>query len=392
MTRVVLFAQGLRPFFLLAGIDAIFNMAVWLLVYFRPGLWPAAALPAMYWHGHEMIFGFIAAAIAGFLLTAVPGWTGRSSYAGAPLILLSALWFAGRVTMFAPVGVPPAVAAVIDLAFFPALAGTLTPPLVKARKVRNFPFPLLLVALFAADLVFHLGSLGKLDMGEHIGLGVAVDVISILIVIVGGRIIPAFTKSGLARFGFHSEFGSSGTLEYAAIASIIAVLVGDLTVPLSQLNGAVAVIAGVLQALRLAQWKGYRTVREPLIWVLHLGYAWLALGLLLKGIWLVADWPIAEKWLHALTVGAFATMILAVMTRASLGHTGRPLTAPPSMAIGYLLLTVAALVRVFAPALAPAQYGTEIEIAGACWLAAFGLFVIVYAPILTRPRADRRPG
>jgi len=392
MTRFVPFAQGLRPFFLLAGVDAIFNMAVWLIVYFRPDLWPAAALPAMYWHGHEMIFGFIAAAIAGFLLTAVPGWTGRSSYAGVPLILLSALWLAGRVAMFAPLGVPPVLAAIIDLAFFPALALSLTPPLVKARKIRNFPFPLLLLALFAADLVFQLGSLGTLDMGEHISLSIAVDIISILIVIVGGRIIPAFTKSGLARFRANLDLASSRTVEYMAIASIVAVLGGDLAAPLSQLNGAIALAAGVLQALRLAQWQGYRTVREPLIWVLHLGYAWLALALLLKGIWLLAGCPIAEKWLHALTVGAFATMILAVMPRAALGHTGRPLAAPPSMAIGYLLLTVAALVRVFAPALAPAHYGTEIVIAGACWIAAFGLFVVVYAPILTRPRADHRSG
>lgn len=392
MTRLVLFAQGLRPFFLLAGLDAIFNVAVWLCVYFHPELWPAAGAPAMYWHGHEMLFGFIAAAIGGFLLTAVPGWTGRSSYAGLPLILLTAVWLAGRIAMFPFAGIPAPAAAAIDLAFFPALALTLTPPLIRARKLRNFPFPLLLAAMFVADLLFHLGALGRFDIGEHAGLGLAADAVCILIAIVGGRIIPAFTRSGLARIGIEAPLRASIPLEYAAIASIVAVLLGDLVAPLSAWNGAIALVAGVLQAARLSQWQGHRTLREPLIWVLHLGYAWLAAGLLLKGVWLLAGWEFAEKWLHAITVGSFATMVLAVMTRASLGHTGRPLTAPPSMALSYASISAAAIVRVFGPAVAPAQYGAEIAIAGICWIAAFALFVAVYAPILTRPRADRRPG
>mgnify|MGYP001600347784 FL=1 len=390
--RFVPFAYGFRPFFLLAGIDAIANIAVWLLVYLKPDLWPEQAIAAMHWHAHEMIFGFIAAAIAGFLLTAVPGWTGRSPYAGMPLVGLSALWLCGRLAMFPFLPIPPWAVAAIDLAFFPALVLTLAPPLIRARKLKNLPFIVLLTALFLANLSFHLGALGVFEMGEHIGLGVAADIVCVLIVIVGGRIIPAFTKGGLARAGVTANVESYPAIEYSAVASIVAVLAVDLIAPLSQWNGAVALAAGLIQAVRLGQWQGYRAWRDPLVWVLHLGYAWLALGLMLKGVWFLFAADFAGKWMHALTIGAFATMILAVMTRASLGHTGRALIAPMPMAVTYGLVSAAALVRVFAPALFPDNYSGIVSVAGALWIAAFAIYLWVYTPILLRPRADGRPG
>jgi uncharacterized protein involved in response to NO len=391
MKRIVLFAQGLRPFFLLAGLDAVFNIGVWLAAYLRPELWPATLLPGPFWHGHEMIFGFTAAAVGGFLLTAVPGWTGRASYAGIPLMGLSALWLLGRVAMFPLAHVPAVAAAVIDLAFFPALALTLAPPLIRARKINNLPFLVLLTALFVADLLFHLDSLGALENGMQIGLGLAADIIIILIVVIGGRIIPAFTRAGMMRRGKILDIAAYPWLERLAIASAVAVLIGDLVAAQSAANGAVAFLAAVLQAARLIQWKGWRAWREPLIWVLHLGYGWLVVGLALKGAWLLLEAPVAAKWLHAFTVGCFATMILAVMTRASLGHTGRALQAPRSMTVSYLLVTLAAVVRVFGPAIAE-NYDAVIAVSGTLWLAAFALFTIVYAPILTMPRADGRPG
>jgi uncharacterized protein involved in response to NO len=392
MPRLVPFAYGFRPFFLLAGLDAIANMAVWLFVYFRPENWPQTALAPMYWHAHEMLFGFIAAAIGGFLLTAVPGWTGRASYSGAPLIALSGLWLAGRIAMWPPIPVPPTAAAAIDLAFFPALVATLAPSLIRARKLRNLPFLVLLAALFLANLAFHLGTLGVLPAGEHIGLGVATDIVCILIVIVGGRIIPAFTKSGLMRYGVHAPVVSRPIIEYLAIGSIVAVLAADSTSPLTPLDGAVTLAAGVIQAIRLGQWQGQRVWRDPLVWVLHLGYAWLCLGLMLKGVWILFAAPFAAKWVHALTVGAFTTMILAVVTRASLGHTGRQLIAPAPIASAYLLITLAAAVRVFAPVLFPENYSGVIAGAGLLWIAAFGVFLWIYAPILVTPRVDGRPG
>ena len=206
--QFALFAYGFRPFFLLAALDAITNMAVWLAAFLKPRLWPDHAIPAMYWHAHEMLFGFVAAAIGGFLLTAVPGWTGRKSYGGAPLVFLTALWLAGRIAMAPIPSFGATAASMIDLAFFPALALTVAPTLIKARKFRNLPFIALLTLLFLANLCFHLGRLGVLDAGEHIGLGVAIDIVLVLIVLVGGRIIPAFTRSGLARLGTPADIQS----------------------------------------------------------------------------------------------------------------------------------------------------------------------------------------
>ena len=392
MIRFVPLAVGLRPFFLLAAVDAFFNMGLWLVVYLNPNFWPTSAIPAMYWHSHEMLFGFVAAAIGGFLLTAVPGWTGEKSCAGWRLGVLIAIWLAGRIVMFPFLSCPPIFAALIDVAFFPALVATLSPPLVRSRKLRNVPFVVLLTLLFVADLIFHLGSLNILTGGQLTALVGTIDVVQILVAVVGGRIIPAFTKSGLLRHGIAVEIASNSWLEAGAIVAITLVLVGDVVAPQSVWNGAVALAASALQGARLVQWKGYRTLRDPLIWVLHLGYGWLVIGLAFKGLWLIAAFPFAEKWLHAVTVGAFATMIIAVMTRASLGHTGRSLIAPTPIAIAYLLISLAAAIRVFGPVIAPANYNAIVLAAGASWMCAFAIFVFIYTPILMRSRMDGKPG
>lgn len=392
MKRPAVFAYGFRPFFLLAGIDALFNMALWLAAYFQPGLWPDAGMASMYWHAHEMLFGFVAAAIAGFLLTAVPGWTGRPPYAGWPLAVLVAIWLAGRIAMLPWCHISPLVTAIVDLAFFPALAAWLAPPLLRAGKLRNLGFVPALLALFLANLCFHLGNTGHFAGGELSGLAVAIDIVLLLITVIGGRIIPGFTRNGLIRHGIHIEIRARPMLDAAAIAAMIAVLAADIAAPQTRVNGIVALIAAAIQAFRLAGWHGYKSLREPLVWVLHVAYAWLVIGLLLKGLWLTADISIAAKWIHAFTVGTFATMILAVMTRASLGHTGRALIAPSPAVAAYLLISLATAIRVFGHALAPAHYDTAIAIAGFCWIAAFGLFLLSYAKILTAPRMDGKPG
>ena len=392
LRRFVPFGLGFRPFFLLAGLDALWNMSLWLVIYFHPRWWPATAIPALYWHAHEMLFGFVAAAIAGFLLTAVPGWTGEKSYAGWRLGVLVAIWVAGRIAMVPLVSCPTFAVVLIDLAFFPALVLVLSPPLIRARKMRNMPFVVLLTLLFAANCLFHLGGLSTVAGHEMTSLVATIDIIQILIVVVGGRIIPAFTRSGFSRHGIAVEIAVSSSLEALAIGTILLVLVVDLVAPQSVLNGVVALAAAAIQGARLLQWKGHRALRDPLIWVLHLGYAWLVIGLALKGLWLVAAVPFAEKWLHALTVGAFATMILAVMTRASLGHTGRSLIATAPIAAAYLLISLAAVIRVFGPAFAPSAYDTVVLAAGACWICAFTIFLLVYTPVLMRARIDGKPG
>lgn len=389
--RFALFDYGFRPFFLLAGLEALAAMAVWLCVYFNPALWPAGALPAWLWHAHEMMFGFVPAAIGGFLLTSVPSWTGAPGYSGKPLMALAGIWLAGRIAMI-PALAPPQIAAAIDLLFFPALALLLAAPLVRAGKWRNLAFLLLLTLLFAANLAFHLGRLGELPGGEFLGLGFAADVVAIIVAIIGGRIIPAFTQSGLRQQGIAFAIAPLPWLDGAAIGALVLVLASDMTPVSDVIVGAIALLAALLHGVRLARWGGWQTRHTPLLWVLHVGYGFLVLALALKGIDVLTGAAIGAKWMHALTIGCFATMILGVTTRASLGHTGRPLIPQTAIVIAYAAVPLAALVRVLAPALAPEHYGLSLALAGGLWLAGFLLYVIVYAPILIGPRADGKPG
>lgn len=390
--RFALFEGGFRPFFLLAGLDALINMAIWLTIYFHPESWPAGAIPAVYWHAHEMLFGFAAAAIGGFLLTAVPNWTGRPPYRGFLLGLLTALWLVGRIVVLPFFHFTPVVTAVGDLAFFPILAVVLTLALLRAGKFRNLPLVGLLLLLFVANLCFHLGLGGSPELGEHIGLYAAIDIIIVIIAIIGGRIIPSFTRNALVKQGVQAPVQSRAVIERAAIASILLMVVLDMALPLSRTSGAVSLLAAALQAVRLGQWQGHRTWREPLLWVLHLGYGWLVLALFLKAGSVLFDMAIAAKWIHAVTVGAFTTMILAVMTRASLGHTGRPLEAPKPIAAVYLLVSLTAAIRVFGPVLCPQWYDVIVGTAGGLWITAFAVYLWIYAPILIRPRRDGKPG
>jgi uncharacterized protein involved in response to NO len=387
-----LFESGFRPFFLLAGLDALANMALWLCVFLWPEIWPADALPAVYWHAHEMLYGFAGAAIGGFLLTAVPNWTGCAPYRGLLLGLLAASWLGGRVAMLPFVQLSPLPGSIIDLSFYPFLGLALAPPLLRAKKFQNLPFLAFLLLLFAGNLCFHLGRAGLLEIGEHVGLGIALDIILVMVVIVGGRIIPAFTRNGLLKQGIQVSLQSNPWIERISIATVVAMVAADMAMPLSTLSGALSLTAAVALAARLGQWQGHRTFRDPLLWVLHLGYAWLVIGLTLKAASLLWHIAFADRWIHSLTVGAFTTMILAVMTRAALGHSGRPLVAPRPISLAYLFVSSAAIIRVVGPVLLPFQYNMLIGLAGALWIAAFTIFVWIYAPILIFPRYDGKPG
>lgn len=387
-----LFASGFRPFFLLAGLDGLANMAAWLTVYFHPALWPARAIPAMYWHGHEMLFGFAGAAIAGFLLTAIPNWTGRGPYRGPALWLLVGLWTLGRLAMLPVFALPAWIAAIASLSFFPALGLTVAPALLKARKYRNLPFLALLALLFCADLCFQGGFGTGPELGEHIGLYAALDVILVMIVIIGGRIVPNFTRNALMQQGAAATVMSRAWIERGAIISLLTMIALDMALPLSRTSGAATLVAALFQALRFGQWQGHRTLRDPLLWSLHLGYGWLVVALTLKAAALLSGAAIADKWLHAFTVGTIGTLILAVMSRAALGHSGRPLAAPWPMPVAYLAVSAAALIRVFGPALFPDGYDHIIAASGALWIAAFAIYLWLYTPILLQPRHDGKPG
>jgi uncharacterized protein involved in response to NO len=385
-----LFAYGFRPFFWAAGACALLALLAWLGIY-ATGVLPLPNQPAHLWHGHEMLYGFIGAAIAGFLLTAVPSWTGARGFAGAPLVLLVTVWLTGRLAFAFAAVLPLTFVAVCELAFIPALACLLAPPLLRARN-RNTPLLLVLGAIWLTDVVFLYALMRGDGLLAGSALLVAIDIVLLLITVIGGRIVPAFTASALRGRGRAVDIRSSRWTDGIVIGAMITVVLVDMLAPRHSIAGGIAAVATIAHTWRFAGWRSLRTLSEPLVWSLHLAYAWLPAGLAMKAIYLLTGATWTEHWLHALTVGAAASMILAVMTRAALGHTGRPLVAARPIVVAYILLCLAALVRVFSPSLATVEYRWTVMVAGTFWVAAFALFMMTYTPILMRPRIDARPG
>jgi len=389
-SRFALFAYGFRPTFLLAGLAALLLIPAWALDYVF-GIALSTDWPPTLWHAHEMLYGFIASAVAGFLLTAVPSWTGQKGFAGRPLMLLTALWFAARLMIASSSCWPRVLTAAVDLSFYPALAALVARPLLRSQN-RNTPLLLVLALLWFTNLVFHVALIRRDPPLASHAILLGIDVMLVLVTVIGGRIVPAFTAAALRPAGLHASVTSSPALTIAAVASMAAVTLGDVPAPGGLLAGGFAAIAAVIQGWRLAQWGTLRTLRQPIVWVLHAAYLWLPVGLGLKAVALLDGAAFSAFWLHALTIGALATMILAVMTRAALGHTGRPLVVHPVTTASYLLLAGAALIRVFGLATLKVSYPLVIAAAAFFWTAAFLCFVAVYGPILCRPRVDGKPG
>jgi uncharacterized protein involved in response to NO len=384
------FAYGFRPFFLLCGWFAVFSMGAWLLI-FSSGTISPSALPVHLLHGHEMLFGLVSAAIAGFLLTAVPSWTGTRGFGGMPLVVLTLVWLLGRASFLLPAHLPFAWIIGAELAFLPLLAILIAPPLIRSRN-RNTPLLGVLVLLWISDFTFMLAMRSADVAMASASLLATLNVVLLLITIIGGRIVPSFTGNALRKAGIQVVMRNWSWLEHAVIFLMMVMLLVDLWSPAARIAGAVAGLVGLLQLLRLSGWNGWRTGSEPIVWILHAGYAWIPLGLLLKAGFLAGGFQWAAFWMHALGAGAAATMILAVMSRASLGHSGRPLEVAPIMAWSYGLLILAVLVRVFGASLLPFSYIVTIQIAGGLWMIAWLIYAVVYAPILLLPRIDGKPG
>ena len=388
--KTAAFAYGFRPFFLGVGLSGVVLVPLWAVHFsFRVPL--ATDWPPMLWHAHEMLFGFVAAAIAGFLLTAVPSWTGQRGFAGVPLVLLSAIWLLGRLAAGTSVSWPFALVAVVDLAFLPALAALLAWPLVRERN-RNTPLLFVLLALWLGNVAFHLGLWRNDTELARQSLLAGINLVLLLITVIGGRITPSFTATALRRRGIEGVVRAARGLTVLAVTLMILVTATDVAWPGSALAGWIAAAAAVAQGARLVQWQGWHVRSEPILWILHLAYLWLPVGLALKALSLLAAVPAAASWLHALTVGAIATMILGVMTRVSLGHTGRPLYLHPLVTGAYLLVSAAALTRILGAWLPVPGYAAAIALSAALWAAAFALFLWVYAPILSTRRADGKSG
>ncbi len=388
--RFVVFAYGFRPFFLLAGLYAAGSIAAWVWLFPR-GATPMSALPPQLWHGHEMIFGFIGAAIAGFLLTAVPAWTGERGFAGRPLIVLTMIWLAGRAAFAFGDAVPIAVLAVAELAFVPGIVTVLAPLLMRATN-RNWPLLLVLCAFWCGDAVFVYAAFSDQVELASTALRGSLHLVLVLITIIGGRIVPAFTGNALRKRGIEVTMRSSRPLELIVLASTVAYVFVDIVAPTAAITGFVAAAAAMAHLFRLTGWRGLRSWREPIVWILHAAYAWLPVGLALKAIFALTGATWAAHWQHALGAGAAATMIMAVMTRASLGHTGRPLQVSRLTVAAYAALIAAVFMRVFGASVLQLGYASTLVAAGALWTFAFLLYGGVYAPILIGPRADGKPG
>jgi uncharacterized protein involved in response to NO len=379
-------SYGFRPFFLLGAAWAPIALTAFAAALAAGIALPAGGLALARWHAHEMLFGFVAAAVAGFLLTAVPTWTSSRPVSGLPLALLCALWLGARAALWPWLGLQGTPWVLLDAAFFPAVAIAIGVALVRARNYRNFQFIFALLLLAAADYVFLASHLGWLEPLPFDPLRFAANLVLLMITVVAGRIVPLFTRNALLRARVNVVIEPKPWLERASFAAVAAVVVVDLVRPDTALAGAVAAIAAVLLMAGASRWHGHRTLTMPIVWILHAGYAWIVVALALKAVWLLGGASWAANWLHALTAGAFGTMILGVSTRVALGHTGRDLAVTKAITVAYGLVIAGAVLRIAAPIVLPAFYVANIIAAAAAWAGAFVIFLLVYVPILVTPR------
>jgi uncharacterized protein involved in response to NO len=377
-----LWQLGFRPFFLLASAFAALSIALWAAQYagwLTPGYFPGPL-----WHAHEMLYGFTMAVIAGFLFTAVRNWTSRPTPTGGWLIAIAALWVAGRVLVLTPYSWLSTAA---NAAFPLAIAIGIGVPLAASRNRRNYFFVALLVVIALAVLYLHLTQLLSWQTPAGVGIQTTFDLVLLIMAIMAGRVIPMFTANGIAG----SNPRRHAAIERTALGAVLLLTIVDTM----QIKGrplvALLVIAALSHALRWWLWAPHKTLRAPLVWVLHAAYAWIPLHLALRAgseLDLVAA-PLA---VHALTVGAIGGLTIGMMTRTAKGHTGRGLVADAGDTVCFALILAAALVRVFGPLLRPSHYASCVLISAVCWSAGFGLYAIRYWSPLTSARVDGKPG
>lgn len=381
-----------RPFFLLAGVYAVVALALWITALHGVAGAPTAADPVL-WHAHEMLFGFALGSVAGFLLTAVATWTGRPQVCGPWLGALVASWLAGRGAMLAADLLPAAAVGVVDSLFPLLFAALAAREIFGGRSQRNYVIVGIAVVLAVVNAGFHLGRGGVLPAADRVAMLLAAHLIVLLITLIGGRIVPTFTANWLRMRGELALPVMRPGIERLVLPVTAAAGLADGLAVVGLPGPVVAVpalAAALLHGLRLASWRGAAAHREALLIVLHVGYAWLPIGYLLIGL-AALGLPLPHSAaMHALTMGGVGVMILGVTTRVALGHTGRALSAAPVIALAYVILNVAVLVRILSP-LGAGAYLPLLDAAAGGWIAAFALFLWVYWPILTRPRIDGRP-
>ena len=382
-THPAVLQGGFRPFFFAGAVWAVVALALWLFA-LTGGLQLPSAFSALAWHLHEILFGSVGAAVAGFLLTAIPNWTGRPPLAGKPLALLFGIWLAARLALMWSGFVGLGVAATLDIGFYLALAVVAAREVLVARN-RNLPVVGLIFLFGLANALDYAGFSGVIEDTEA-GFRAAIALVVTMISLIGGRIVPTFTRNWMVKRSWTRRLPvQSNRFDLATMASTALALLGWVLAPAAVITGMLLIIAGLLQLARVARWAGWRTLSDPLVAILHLAYLWIPTGLLLLAASILDSAIPRTAAIHALTAGAMATMILAVMTRATLGHTGRELRASPATVVLYLLVTVGAIVRV-AAALGLIPYRLGLDTAATCWGGAFVVFLVAYGPYLLRPR------
>lgn len=384
-----LLTYGFRPFFLAAGLWAAVAMVVWVLMLIGILDLPSAFDPVS-WHAHEMLFGYLGAVVAGFLLTAVPNWTGRLPVVGWPLAMLAALWLAGRIAVAFSAYLPALAVAVIDLSGLAALGGYLAREIIVGRNWRNLVVLAMLGVLLIANGIFHWqaarGDYAAHGVGLRLGLAAAI----MLITVIGGRIVPSFTRNWLVKSGRSARPAPMGKPDKVSILATFLALGLWVAAPQSWPTGAMLLLAGVLQGFRLYRWCGLRTLSEPLVWILHVGYGFIPLGALALGVSILFPDRLAGiAAQHLWMAGAIGTMTLAVMSRAILGHTGQTLSAGGGTLAIYLAVIGAVLLRFIAGVFATLP-SMILDLSGLLWFAGFTGFVILYGPALWRHRPGSR--
>jgi uncharacterized protein involved in response to NO len=385
-------AAGFRPFFLLASIQAALAILVWLPVFYGE-LRLSSAFPPRDWHVHEMLYGFLPAVVTGFLFTAIPNWTGRLPLRGTPLLMLVVVWIAGRICVTFSAATAWWVVLAIDASFLLLVAAAAAREIIAGRNWRNLMVVSLVVLLLAGNIAFHLEAhvYGQADIAVRVGIAVVV----LLISLIGGRIIPSFTRNWLVRENpgrLPVPFGRFDmiVIVVGALALVCWIAAPDRVV----VTGAALALAGLAHLVRLSRWAGDRTLRERLLTILHVGYAFVPLGFLLDAA-AAFGWVPPSAGLHAWMAGGAGIMTLAVMTRATLGHTGQPLTAPPATQAIYAAIIIAAVSRVCA-AIHPVSSEALLHVAALAWVAAFLTFALAFGPLLlgcsrARRRASMQP-
>ena len=386
-TGPALFSYGFRPFFAGASVFALIVVPIWLLIW-EGSMEFRGQFPTIDWHIHEMIFGYGSAVLAGFLFTAVPNWTGRMPIKGWPLALLFLVWILGRLALWGALPASPLVVLAVDGIFLILVAAMIAREVIAGKNWRNLKVLVPVVLLAAGNILFHLEVMlsGSSDYGRRLGIALLV----FLIMLIGGRIIPSFTRNWLAK-----ERGKEGPMPVAfsrfdglCLATGALALIGWVMAPEALLSGLFLVLAGVLHVARLTRWRGMAVLASPLLVMLHVAYFFVPIGLMVSGF---AAFGVMEQVaaVHLLGIGAVAGMTMAVMIRASLGHTARALVAGPVLSFGFVLLLLAALARLAGNTLPLVEFD-GVHLSGALWTLSFALLSLRLLPWLLRKNAARR--